>query len=200
MVIGIKESSAFPLLLQTFKEGGLAIMPCDTIYGIVGIAPGTGEKIRALKGREEQKPLIQLILSPSWLNDFTDLTLPEILEAYWPGPLTLIFPTKTEDSRAIRQGISRRETVALRVPKDPFLQKILQEIKKPLFSTSVNKSGQQPLWRSHDIIAAFAQDVDLIVDSGDLPDRAPSTILDISSRPYRLIRQGVVKIPEALFK
>jgi L-threonylcarbamoyladenylate synthase len=163
----------------------VAIMPCDTIYGLVGAAPGAEARLRVLKGREE-KSFLQLIASADWLPRFGALALPEKLAGYWPGPLTLVFPLE-------------RGSVALRVPADPGLRELLQRLDCPLFSTSVNRSGQPALWRIADILAEFEARVDLVVDAGDLPGRLPSTIVDLSRRPFRVLRQGALSLPpEAL--
>jgi L-threonylcarbamoyladenylate synthase len=121
-------------LAELFAAGGVAIMPCDTIYGIVGPAPASEARIRELKGRGE-KSFLQLIAGADWLERFGRLTLPPTLAAYWPGPLTLIFP-------------AGEGSVALRVPADSRLRLLLERLGRPLYSTSVNRSGQPALWRS----------------------------------------------------
>jgi len=89
--------------------------------------------------------------------------------------------------------------VALRVPADPRLRSLLERLDRPLYSTSVNRSGQPALWRVADILGEFEAAVDLVVDAGDLPGRLPSTIVDVSRRPFRILRQGALSIPpEAL--
>ena len=67
-------------LVDVLRSGGVVVMPCDTMYGFVGVAPDTEARIRALKGREE-KSFLQLIPSSDWLQRFTDFTLPEPLAA-----------------------------------------------------------------------------------------------------------------------
>jgi len=90
-------------------------------------------------------------------------------------------------------------SVALRVPADPRLRLLLQRLDRPLYSTSVNRSGQPALWRITDILGEFETGVDLVVDAGDLPGRLPSTIVDVSQHPFRVLRQGALSIPpEAL--
>ena len=185
MRIGAAEPVLADRLAEVLAGGGVAIMPCDTIYGIVGPAPGSEARLRELKGRGE-KSFLQLIAGPEWLARFGSLRLPESLSAYWPGPLTLIFP--------VGQG-----SVALRVPADPRLRSLLERLDRPLYSTSVNRSGQPALWRVADILGEFEAAVDLVVDAGDLPGRLPSTIVDVSRRPFRILRQGALSIPpEAL--
>lgn len=173
-------------LCAILAAGGVVIMPCDTIYGLVGLAPDTEARIRGLKGREE-KSFLQLIGSAQWLPRFTAAALPQSLAAYWPGPLTVIFP-------------ARAGTVALRVPADPLLETLLHRLDRPLFSTSVNRSGQPALFRIQEICVQFEAGVDLVVDAGDLPAKLPSTILDATRRPFRVLRAGAVTIPDALLR
>jgi len=187
-------------LVSTLQSAGVVIMPCDTIYGLVGLAPDTEERLRGIKGRGERS-FLRLIGSPEWLSSFTDVPLPESLRSYWPGPLTLIFPAKDgpvpSDPETVAPGT---ETVALRVPRDPLLLSLMEELGRPLYSTSVNRSGTSPLWRIEDILEQFEDRVDLILDAGDRPARVPSTILDVSTSPFRLLRSGAVKIPSRLLK
>jgi L-threonylcarbamoyladenylate synthase len=182
MRIAVCEPGLPGRLAELFAAGGVAIMPCDTIYGIVGPAPQSERRLRGLKGRGE-KSFLQLIGSADWLPRFGDLRLPPSLASYWPGPLTIIFPAG--------QG-----TVALRVPADPSLRQLLERLGRPLFSTSVNLSGQPPLWRIGDILGQFEKSVDLVVDAGDLPGRLASTIVDVTRRPFRLLRRGALDLPE----
>ncbi|UCG00146.1 MAG: L-threonylcarbamoyladenylate synthase [Spirochaetaceae bacterium] len=162
-------------------------MPCDTIYGLVGIAPAAEEKIRELKGRQE-KSFLQLIPDVNWLSRYTGAALPAELKTYWPGALTIIFPAK------------KGGTVALRVPDDPLLLQLMNRLESSLFSTSVNESGQPALWRIDEILAAFENRVALVVTAGDRPAGVPSTILDITEKPFRLLRRGAVDLPKGLLK
>jgi tRNA A37 threonylcarbamoyladenosine synthetase subunit TsaC/SUA5/YrdC len=104
--------------------------------------------------------------------------------------LTIIFPGPS--------ALEEEQTVALRMPADSFLQKLLFELDCPLYSTSVNLSGGEALWKIGDIIAAFAREVGLIIDAGDLPGQRSSTILDICQKPYKIIRQGALQLPDHL--
>jgi L-threonylcarbamoyladenylate synthase len=186
MVVPKDDSSAHSLIRSALGNHGVVVMPCDTIYGIVGSAPWTEERIRSIKGRGETKPFLRLIPSAEAMSEYTDLALDERIALFWPGPLTVIVPWR------------RGGTVALRVPQDPLLIGLMQELETHLFSTSVNRSGSESLWRITEIVEEFEHDVDLIVSSGDLEGRLPSTILDVTSRPYQVLRQGALVIPDAL--
>jgi len=183
MIIKLNHPDCLKRSLKVLESGGIAILPCDTIYGLVGLVPEAASRLRELKGRAEDKPFLILIKDISWLREFSPLGLPEPLKPFWPGPLTIIFP-----------GYHGEKT-GLRIPSDPFLQSLLSALKRPLYSTSVNLAGKPPLNEIAKIIQDFAAKVDLIVDAGDFCGRQASTIIDISEKPYRLIRQGAVEIP-----
>jgi L-threonylcarbamoyladenylate synthase len=155
------------------------------MYGLVGVAPSTGERIRGIKGRGEEKPFLRLLPDPSWVGKFSSLAVPDRLLKYWPGPLTLIFPA--------REG----GTVALRVPDSRFLRELLEAVGSPLYSTSVNRAGAAPLQTVEEMRREFENSVDLIFDSGDLPPGPPSTLVDVTSRPCKVLRPGALVLSPA---
>lgn len=184
-MIRLKESS-FNKIIEVLESGGVAIIPCDTIYGIMGKAPDTDSRIREIKGRGEAKPFLHLVSSVIQFNNLSVIPFPEDLERYWPGPLTVVTTVKSGG------------TLAFRLPKDLFLQDIVSHMESPLYSTSVNITGEKHLWKISEIIEKFEDSVDLIVDGGDYEDRIPSTVIDITCKPYKIIRQGALKLPEEL--
>lgn len=187
MRLEIDDPKLLDALVEVLQSTGVVIMPCDTIYGFVGVVPEAEVKIRELKGRQE-KSFLRLIPDLKWLPRYTGGRLPSELKPYWPGALTVIFPAK------------KTGTVALRIPDDPLLLQVMNRLGRALFSTSVNASGKPALWRIDDICSAFESRVDLVVAAGDRPQGMPSTILDITERPFRLLRRGAVDLPKGLFK
>jgi L-threonylcarbamoyladenylate synthase len=180
-------SEAFTSLVKLLAQGGVAIVPCDTMYGIVGAVPSAEDRIRSIKGRGEEKPFLQLIPDGSWVSRVSDMPLPARLAAHWPGPLTLVVP--------------RREggTVALRVPDSRFLQALLESLGVPLYSTSVNRAGAPAIVAVAEMRREFGKDVDMIWDAGELPAGRPSTLVDLTVRPYAILRQGGLYLdPEEL--
>jgi L-threonylcarbamoyladenylate synthase len=186
MVARIDDPETGAALRRVLAGGGVAIMPCDTIYGIVGLAPATEARIARIKGRAQGKPLLRLIGGESWLARYSDAAMPGRLKPFWPGPLTLVFPARGGG------------TVALRVPADEALRDLLATLDHALASTSVNVEGDPPLGAIAQILEQFESKVDLVVDGGDRNDTAPSTLLDVTATPYRVLRQGAVQIPPDL--
>ena len=188
MVISSADAGKEELLLGILSAGGIAIMPCDTIYGIVGRAPETEERIRAAKGRGESNPFLMLIENEQALERLSDAKLDRQVAALWPGPLTVVIQARAGG------------TIAVRVPSDRFLRRLIGRLGAPLYSTSVNRSGQSALGKLSEIVREFEKRVDVIVDGGDILGRAPSTLLDVTQRPFRILREGACKVPPSLLR
>jgi len=185
VIVKADSPDAFPALVRVLASGGVAIAPGDTMYGLVGVAPETGERIRGIKGRGEDKPFLRLLPDPSWVGKFSALAPPAGLMKYWPGPLTLVFPA--------HEG----GTVALRVPDSRFLRDLLEAVGRPLYSTSVNRAGAAPLQTVVEMRREFEDAVDLIYDAGDLPPGPASTLVDVTSRPCKVLRPGALLLSPA---
>lgn len=125
-----------------------------------------------------------LIRSAEQIKDFSDFSIPPEIAEFWPGPLTLIIPG--------RDG----QSYGFRVPQDDFLSQVLSAVDFPLFSTSVNRDGEAPLNNISDIVSQFEADVSLIVDGGEITNTQASTILNLCTRPFKILRQGMLSIPE----
>ncbi len=183
MVLPFGKSETYSLLLKWLRDCSIAVVPCDTIYGIVGIVPETDELIRKVKGRGEINPFLQLAGNLKAVETISSQKLPPEFTCLWPGPVTFIIEDTDGHSRAIR------------IPDDPFLQRLLNDLDLFLYSTSVNKSGSPHLDRISSIKDIFSGEIGLIVDKGDLSGGKPSTLVDIRSKPFKILRQGELVIP-----
>lgn len=185
----------------TLKKGGIVIIPTDTVYGFSGIVDlksaatpfETDAKIRAIKGRAETKPLIQLIAKPEDIHLYTNDEIPPALLAKWPGALTIIVHIK-ETAPLAPAAIPATRTVAFRCPGDEWLRKIIEACDAPIFSTSVNRSGQPVLDTTNNIIQEFEKETDLIIDDGDKKGALPSTLVTIENGTVKVLRQGSVLV------
>ncbi|MCR5218101.1 L-threonylcarbamoyladenylate synthase [Treponema sp.] len=197
MICRKTDSDSIEKSSDVLKKGGVLILPTDTVYGFSGIVDLKGRpefksdsRIRSIKGREENKPLIQLIAKPEDLSIYTDVKLPSGLLSAWPGPLTVIVDIKKDSPFAFTC-----QTVAFRCPGDEWLRKVIEKCGAPVYSTSVNRSGCPVLTEERKIIAEFEGECDLIVLAGDTGNSLPSTIVRLQSDgSYSLIRQGAVKV------
>jgi L-threonylcarbamoyladenylate synthase len=187
MVLDAAAPDSFRVLVKVLRAGGVAIAPGDTMYGLIGVAPDTEARLRRVKGRGDDKPFLQLIADASWTGRFSDDEIPPRLARHWPGPLTLVFSVRTGG------------TAALRVPDHPFLRDLLRALDRPLYSTSVNRGGSPPLATIPEMRRELETDVDAIYDAGNQAPGAPSTLVDLTRRPFEILRQGAVRLePEDL--
>ena len=201
MILKKSDPSSIEETAAVLRKGGIVIIPTDTVYGFSGIvdlkAAGTNfetdTKIRAIKGRAESKPLIQLIAKPEDIRLYTDDEIPAELLSKWPGALTIIVHIK-ENSPLAATAIPQTRTVAFRCPGDAWLREIIARCEAPIFSTSVNRSGQPVLDTTAAITQEFSSEADLIIDDGDKKGALPSTLVTIENGQVRVLRQGSVKI------
>ncbi len=184
MVISKFQHNSIELTVEKLRNREVVIIPTDTVYGFSGISPWTEDLIREIKGREENKPFIQLISSPKDIIYYTDEKLDEKILSLWPGPLTIIVPQKEDSSK----------TIALRCPADEWLRKIIELTGFSIYSTSVNHSGKEILSNVIDIVTEFESEVSLIVEDGNKKDSKSSTIISVINGELKLVRQGELKI------
>ncbi|MBP5157675.1 MAG: L-threonylcarbamoyladenylate synthase [Treponema sp.] len=181
-------------------SGKIAIVPTDTVYGFSGIVDlkADGKKncdclIRKIKGRGEDKPFIQLIASPEEIWNYTDDRISEELLALWPGPLTIIVHVKEDSPQD-----TELTAIAFRCPGDKWLRDVIRRTGRPIYSSSVNRSGSPVLSTIADIEKEFAAEVSLIVRDGDKRGSLPSTIVSVEDGIVKVIRQGAMQLPAGL--
>lgn len=193
------------LCAAALVRGEVVIIPTDTVYGFSGIVPESEERIRRIKGRDETKPFIQLIAEPEDIALYSDSSLPPVIRSLMPGAVTVIVkniiknaePTlvPAEDSvSGLADNAFCGTTTAFRCPDDEWLRTLIRKCGKPLYSTSVNRSGAPVLTDIDTMEKEFAAEVFCIVDGGEKKEALPSTIVDLSGGTPKIVRQGSVKI------
>jgi L-threonylcarbamoyladenylate synthase len=199
-IINIEDNpeSALILAAELFHSGKIFIYPTDTIYGIGGnpFDENVVKRITVIKGREERKQFIWLLSDFENLMNYVDViyeTHLDFLQKIWPAPVTVILNLNERTKEIINQ-----DTIAARVPKDEFCLKLLREISRPLISTSVNRSGGGPLNQLDQIVSDFLQDVDAVFFNSETSEKKSSTIIDLTSKQPKLIREGSIKFVELL--
>lgn len=192
------------LVAETAGAGGILLYPTETLYGL-GADPWSAaavERVFRLKGRGPARPLLVLIESAAVLERFAATVPPpwrRLMEAFWPGPLTLLFPSRPEVPAGVRSGAGE---VALRVPGSALCRAVLRAAGGALTGTSANPSGAAGGADPGAAIAGLGPGVDLVVDAGTLPARAVSTLVGIDEcGAVRVLRRGAVperEVHEAL--
>lgn len=166
---------------ERLRRGEVGIFPCDTIYGLCGKNDeATADRLYEIKRRPQSKSFITLMDKASLTS--SSLLVPDDLLSRWPAPFTAILSELDAEGRIIG-------TKAVRIPSDPYLQMILP-ISGPIFSTSVNFSGEKSLLTFSDIYPVFKDSVDFIVNAPEAGGGRASTLIDATSFPYKVLRQG----------
>lgn len=177
------------------RQGGVIGFLTDTFYGL-GVDPLNEDaliRLRNLKGREAQKPILLLISDRQIVDRFIverSAIFDELAEIHWPGLITLVGNAKPTLSKALTAGT---ETIGLRLPASTAVCGLVDACGGALTATSANPSGAPPAREAHDVESYFSQRLDVIVDGGKAETSQPSTVLDLSQPEPRLIREGIVK-------
>ncbi len=200
------KKAALAGVAEAMKKGGVAVIPTDTVYGIVGPAFSRSAvaRIYKLRRRDPNKPMIVLI------GDIADLArfgirptpnLMKILKAVWPGRVSVVLKIVGGADQDIVKKLSylHRETgtIAFRLPRPLWLRRLLVET-GPLVAPSANHQGKPAAQSVPEARSYFGNDVDCYVDAGILAGSA-STLIDATKRPFVLLRKGSGKLPPEIF-
>ena len=183
--------------------GGLVAVPTETVYGLAGngMDEKAVEKIYEVKGRPAIKPLSLMVASPEEIGRFA-VEVPDaakmLAEKFWPGPLTIVLKANPDIPEIVRAG---GDTIGLRCPDHALTLQALREAGVPFAAPSANLSGALSPKTAGDVLKVFDGVIDAVIDGGACTLGRESTILDMSKKPYRVLRKGALpeeSISEAL--
>ncbi len=179
--------------ITALKNNGVIAIPTETVYGLAAYAFSKKaiKKIYEVKQRPKEKPLIVLIGNMNQLKQIVREIpnwVKKSLSKLWPGPVTIILPKKEEVPREVTAGLSK---VAVRMPNHPIPLLLANEV-GPIVAPSANISGEPPTSKPEKVIEDFYGKIDVIVDAGETPYKKPSTIIDATTRPPKIIREGPI--------
>ena len=174
-------------LIKVLKGGGVAVIPTDTLYGVVGEAQNisTVNRIYNLKKRMPEKPCIILIGNINDLEKFSvhlSLEQKKVLEGYWPGPVSIILDCPDNSFLYLHRST---KTLAFRIPFPPAFRDLLLKV-GPLIAPSANPEGLPPAQNILEAKKYFGTSVDLYVEGGE--------VLGKASRIIKLHKDGSVHI------
>ncbi len=179
---------------RILQSGGLVAFPTETVYGLGAVYTNETAllNIFAVKGRPADNPLILHIHQLDQLSQIAGSISPvaeKLMERYWPGPLTLIFPKRPEVSPVVTANLN---TVAVRMPSDPAARELLRLTDIPVAAPSANLSGKPSPTLGEHVINDLAGKIEFIVDAGPCPAGVESTVLSLSGASPVVLRPGVV--------
>ncbi|HET7194816.1 MAG TPA: L-threonylcarbamoyladenylate synthase [Nocardioides sp.] len=179
------------------QRGQLIVIPTDTVYGIAADAfdADAVARLLAAKGRGREMPPPVLISAATTL-DALAVDVPDyaraLVKEFWPGPLTVV----CREQASLRWDLGdARGTVAVRMPDHEVTLELLERT-GPLAVSSANKTGQLPARDAEAAEEMLGEDIALIVDAGPVLDLDPSTIVDVTTSPGRVLRRGVLSLEQ----
>lgn len=183
---------------QVLKSGGLVAFPTETVYGLGANAldEKAVENIYKAKGRPADNPLIVHVADTEAVGSLTSL-MPEIapilMDAFWPGPLTLVMPKSPVIPPIITGGL---DTVGIRMPSNPIALALIKKAGIPIAAPSANSSGRPSPTLAKHVIEDLSGKVDVIIDGGSTKVGVESTVLDITVTPPMILRPGGVTLEQ----
>jgi L-threonylcarbamoyladenylate synthase len=183
------------LAMEVVARGGVIAFRTDTFYGLGAdpLNPAAVTRVRQLKGREENKPVLLLLADAGVADRFISersKAFEDVARKYWPGPLTIVGPALSNLPFEITAGTG---TVGVRVPADEVVRELVRRCGGALTATSANPSGSEPARSAEQVLEYFGDQIDLIIDSGEVVALEPSTVVDATVSPARVIREGTIK-------
>ena len=185
--------------VKLIKEGKLIVFPTETVYGL-GADALNGEAVRRIfkvKGRSFNKPLSILIGKKEELSKYVQ-EIPKsaqvLIERFWPGPLTLILRASLLISDNIIKG--ENNTIGIRMPNGRVALEIVKTSGVSLACPSANLSGRPSPTKAEEVIKDLGEKIDLILDGGETKIGVESTVLNLTSFPPTILREGVLKREE----
>ena len=172
---------------ERLRAGAVIAFPTDTLYGVGARArdPVAVERLYRAKSRPDGQPMVWLVTGRDQVETHALISdaAAELMRRFWPGPLTLVLPTRTPTDGA---------TIAVRAPDHEVALALLNSLGEPIASSSANPAGEPPPVDADQVIVGMDGRIDLVLDGGPCRIGQPSTILDLSGPSPRILRQGAI--------
>ena len=183
--------------VSVLRKGGVVALPTETVYGLGAVSSNKDavNRLYEIKKRQTDKPFTFCFPDAEMARKKFSVLPPfgfRMLEKFWPGPLTVIF-----------HGADSENKIGIRVPLHNVTTTILRELNVPIYLPSANISGEREAMTAEDVENVFGSSVDLIVDGGRSVFGKPSTIVDLTYHPFKILREGVISardLMEVFFK
>lgn len=183
------------------RAGGIVLYPTDTLYGLGADALSNDAvaKIYSIKSRDERKPIHCIVADLAMARQYGTFSerAAALAEKFLPGPLTIVVEKKDEIDTGVCRNIG---TIGFRIPDNDFCIELARVFGKPYTTTSANFSGEASERSVEKILAQLggaASHIDLVVDAGELPERAPSTVVGVSGPDVVVLREGAISVTGA---
>lgn len=184
--------------VSLLRAGGIVAFPTETYYGLA-VDPFNEQALTRLfrvKGRPSAKPVLVLVTDQGQIDLLVVEIIPvavQLMDRFWPGPLTLVLPARSDISPLLTGGTG---TVGVRLSPHPTAAALLRGMGGPLTATSANLSGKVPAATAEEVLAAFGGALDLVIDGGRTPGKMASTLVRVSGDQVSCLREGRIAFAE----
>jgi L-threonylcarbamoyladenylate synthase len=183
------------------RAGGVVAFPTETVYGLGANAldPVAVEKIFAAKQRPSWDPLIVHVVNNTQLARVSS-DIPArarvLMDAFWPGPLTLLLPRSSHIPEIVTAG---RPRVGVRMPRHPVARRLIELADVPVAAPSANSFGRTSPTRAEFVLEDLEGRIDAVIDAGDATLGLESTVVDVCDDPPVLYRPGMITLQQLQF-
>ncbi len=182
--------------IKIIKTGGIVILPTDTAFGISCRMDDERaiKKLFKIRKRPESQATPVLFDSIERVKEFVtfDSSVEELMIKYWPGALTIVLKCDTSKVPDLVRGGG--ENLGVRIPDHFIPRRIVEELGVPILGPSANFHGEQTPYKFEELDKSLTKLVDFIVEGKTKGENLASTVIDCTEKPWRIIRQGAVKI------
>lgn len=196
------EESVLDEAALLLRGGKIIVYPTDTTYALGANALDICalSRLFQLKGRSSDKPIHVVVSDLEMAEEFVILNedAKKLAHKFLPGPLTLILPRKDNVPDMLVGG---RKTLGIRIPDNKICRMLVQKAQIPLTTTSANISGEENPYVINDVVKQFGSKIDqvrMLIDQGPLPQKSPSTLIDMTVSPPLILREGPISSSELL--
>jgi L-threonylcarbamoyladenylate synthase len=199
-IIPITDPVALERAAEVLRSGGVILYPTDTLYGLGAdaLSDDAVAKVKTIKGRDAVKPIHAIVADVEMANEYVEFGEKAfaLACAYMPGPLSLILKKRA----GVDTGIGKdMDTFCIRIPDNQFCIELARAFGKPYTTTSANLAGEVTGRSVQAIIQQLGEKaalIDLVIDAGELPERKPSTIVNVSTDTVVIEREGAISRAE----
>lgn len=194
------DKSSIITAVEILKGGGIIAYPTETFYGLGADAGNIKavEKIYDIKGRDYKSPVSIIIGNSQDLIRFVE-DVPEVsrrlMEKFWPGGLTLVFKASSNISLRLTGETGK---IGIRLSSNIIASHLANTLSNPITTTSANLSGARECTSADEVIDCLKDKIDMVVDGGQTPGGLGTTIVDVTTDPPTILREGI--IPPSLLR
>lgn len=182
--------------VEILKNGGIVLLPTDTVFGICCRIDNNKalERLFAIKKRDVSQAVPILVSSTDMVKEYVlpfSQKVEELMEAYWPGGLTIIVKAKNEKVLPLVRG--DKDTVGVRIPDMLSTFQVIEKLGVPIVGTSANFHGKPSVSKYKDLDPELVKLVDYVLEEDALGSMS-STVVDCSTDSWKVLREGAVKL------